>query len=247
MPHRYVTTGLAGLAMVLGSLVAAQAADGPIGTVQKVTPEAFGTPPGGARAVLGANVEVVANETIETSASGSLHLRFIDDSDLWLDQNSSVVLDELVFDRAANAGEYVVELGTGLFRFVTGLMPHQSYEIRTPTALIGVRGTDFAVAVSASGTTRVTAYDGVLTVRARAGGPSVSVAPPATATISRTTGPVSVSVSAMPVGMPEGSAEDRAVPALDVQGLGSPGGGRNVGGGGGSGSGGGGGGGGGGN
>ncbi len=221
------------MALLAGGGFDAFAADGPIGRIERVTPEAFGTPPGAVAAALAKADSVVADEMIETKASGSLHLRFIDDSDLWLDRDSQLVLDEFVFDNTANSGKFFAELGPGLFRFVTGLLPHESYEVRTPTAVIGVRGTDFAVAVASDGVTRVTAYHGALVVRARAGGPSVSVAPPATATISRTTGPVMVNVSATPVSVPDESIEDRAVPEVDVQGLGGPAEGRNVGGGGG--------------
>ena len=155
---------------------AAVAADGPIGTVERVAPAAFGTPPSAPRGALGPGDVVVTDEVLETSASGTLHLRLIDESELWLDHDSLIVLDELVFDRATTTGAYVAELGHGLFRFVTGALPHASYEMRTPVVVVGVRGTDFAVFVASDGATRVTVYSGVLTLPTpaigRAGGDS---------------------------------------------------------------------------
>jgi hypothetical protein len=212
---------------------AGDAADGPIGTVAKVAPEAHGTPPGGARAVLGQNDPVVTDETVETSESGALHLRFIDESDLWVGANSELVLDKLVYDPAGAAeGAYAVQLAIGLFRFVTGKLDHGAYEVWTPTAVIGVRGTDFVVSVARSGSTRVTAYDGRLTVRPRLGGSTVSLGPPSTAMIARATGPVMASPFVDPVGAPQGSAEDRPLPALEIlrlEGTGNVGGGPGAG------------------
>ena len=144
------------------------AADDPIGAVERVTPDAFGTPSQGQKAPLAAADRVVADETIETTRSGSLHIRFVDESDLWLDANSAVVLDELVFKKDESTGAFIAELGPGLFRFVTGKLPHAAYEIRTPVAVIGVRGTDFAVAVAKNGATRVTSYEHAVTEIGRA-------------------------------------------------------------------------------
>jgi len=209
---------LGALACLAAALLAdaAFAADGAIGTVAKAAPEAHGTPPGGARAVLAPNDPVVADETVETSATGLAHLRFIDESDLWIGSNSEIVLDKLVYDAGTGEGDYAVRLTLGLFRFVTGKLNHAAYQVWTPTAVIGVRGTDFVVAVAPSGATRVTAYEGRLTVRPRLGGSSVSLAPPSTAMISRATGPVMASPFSDPVGAPAGSEEDRPLPEIEI-------------------------------
>lgn len=216
-------TRRAALAGALAMLAAAftggagAAADGPIGTVAKVAPEAHGTPPGGERAALALDDPVVTDETVETSASGALHLRFIDESDLWIGANSELVLDKLVYDPEGSAeGAYAVQLTVGLFRFVTGKLDHAAYEVWTPAAVIGVRGTDFVVSVARSGATRVTAYEGRLSVRPRLGGSSVSIGPPSTAMIARATGPAMASPFVDPVGAPEGSAADRPLPAIEI-------------------------------
>jgi hypothetical protein len=202
------------VAVAAASGVAALAAEGPIGAVQRVTPDAFGTPPGGTRSMLDLAQPVMTDEQVETSATGSLHLRFIDESDLWLDANSSLVLDELVFDPATNAGEYIAELGPGLFRAITGALPASVYEYRTPTAVIGVRVTDFAVFVALDGATRVTAYLGQLIVRARAGGKAIVIEPPFTATIAKRNGPVLASPFVSPVYPGFASIADRPLPGF---------------------------------
>lgn len=192
-----------------------EAAERPIGGVVKVEPEAFGTPPNGRRSTLEESDPVIRDETVETAASGYLHLRFVDRSNLWLDADSRLVLDELVFDRANNAGEYAVELGTGLFRIITGALPHESYEVRTPTAIIGVRGTDFTVQVAKNGATKVSVYAGAITVTPRTGGKAREIQPPETASIARANGPVLVSRSSGRVAPPALSLIEWPVPEID--------------------------------
>ena len=55
--------------------------------------------------------------------------------------NSSVVLDSFLYDPAAPSGTLVIGAAEGVFRFVSGNMPSESYEIRTPEVTVGVRGT----------------------------------------------------------------------------------------------------------
>lgn len=226
--------GLSGTVIVAAMLAAVvggdvSAADGPIGTVEKVKPDAFGTPPSAERVTLGAADQVVEDENIETGETGSLHIKFVDDTNLWLDENSALVLDEMVFERDQSTGKFIAELGPGLFRIVTGVLPHESYEVRTPVAVIGVRGTDFSVAVGKNGATRVTSYDQAITIRARAGGPSVTSPPASTASIGKVNGPVNVDPFAPPVAPPGESLTDRALPQIDVPEIGGVGGGGKVG------------------
>ena len=193
------------------------AAERPIGGVVKARPDAYGTPPKGQRVTLRESDRVVQDQAVETSSSGYLHLRFIDRSNLWLDAGSALVLDELVFDRASGAGEYAVELTTGLFRVITGALPHESYELRTPTAVIGVRGTDFTIQVLKNGTTRVSVYAGVVTVRPRLGGRAKEVRASETATIGRAAGPVLVSRSGPRVPAPVGSTDEWPLPIVNAE------------------------------
>lgn len=210
------------LCLIVIGLLGAQALPGlaaerPIGGVVKTRPDAYGTPPKGERVTLRESDRVVQDQTVETSSSGYLHLRFIDRSDLWLDADSALVLDELVFDRASGAGEYAVELTTGLFRIITGALPHDSYQLRTPTAVIGVRGTDFTVQVLKNGTTRVSVYAGIVTVRPRIGGKAKEVRVPETATIGRAGGPVLVSRTGPRVPPPAGSIDEWPLPAFSAE------------------------------
>ncbi|MDP6953232.1 MAG: FecR domain-containing protein [Alphaproteobacteria bacterium] len=142
-----------------------------IGSVIELDPDAFGTPPGAARSELSLGAGVVSDELIETLATAAARLQFLDDGDLRIGANSSVLLDSLVYDPDQGAGELVLELAVGAARFVSGDMPDEGFELRTPVALVGIRGTDFAVLVEPNGRTIVAVFDGVVVVTPRGGQP----------------------------------------------------------------------------
>ena len=190
-----------------------------IGAVRDVVAVAYGTPPGGERGELWLLEPVVTDQRLETAAPGGLHVRFLDETDLWLDAESDVVLDAVVYDPAKGTGEFVLELGPGLFRIVTGLMPKESYSIRTPAAIIGVRGTDFAVAVAESGATRVTVYSGEVTLAPRGGGSATPVAQAETASVADANATVSVSSTAAQVDPPALSVDATADTSVSVDSL----------------------------
>jgi hypothetical protein len=85
--------------------------------------------------------DVYFNETVRTDNTSRVRLQFLDQTQLYIAQASEVVLDRFVFDPARNAGEFAVSLVRGTFRFVTGLQDSSAYEVTTPIATIGVRGT----------------------------------------------------------------------------------------------------------
>ena len=190
-----------------------------VGAVRDVVAVAYGTPPGGERRELWLLEPVVADQRLETAAPGGLHVRFLDETDLWLDAESDVVLDAVVYDPAKGTGEFVLELGPGLFRLVTGLMSHESYSIRTPAAIIGVRGTDFAVAVAENGATRVTVYSGEVTLAPRGGGNATPVAQAETASVADSNATVSVSSTAPQVAPPTLSVDATANTSVSVDAL----------------------------
>ena len=85
--------------------------------------------------------DVYFNETIRTDEASRVRLQFLDDTQLYIAQASEVVLDRFVFDPGQSAGDFAVSLVRGTFRFVTGLQDSSAYEVNTPIATIGVRGT----------------------------------------------------------------------------------------------------------
>jgi ferric-dicitrate binding protein FerR (iron transport regulator) len=87
------------------------------------------------------------NELLETAEGSATEVVFLDDTRLALGPNSSLVLDEFVYDPNPDKSKFVISATAGIFRFVSGNLPKKSYTIHTPTATIGIRGTSFTVIV----------------------------------------------------------------------------------------------------
>jgi hypothetical protein len=98
------------------------------------------------RLVFGAPVQ--DKDVLRTGAASNLQVRFEDDSYVSLRENSELRVDQFNFAGGAGAGESAVfSLLKGGLRAVTGLIGrvnHDNYKMVTPTATIGIRGTDYA-------------------------------------------------------------------------------------------------------
>ena len=109
--------------------------------------------------------EVFQQELIETNSVSATQFLFLDETVLTIGPESQLVLDEMVFNPNASKGKVVVTALKGLFTFVSGSLPSDSYKIRTPTATIGVRGTKFDLFVSRNGASTVVLRSGAVTVK----------------------------------------------------------------------------------
>ncbi|RXZ33793.1 hypothetical protein D9O50_11920 [Oxalobacteraceae bacterium CAVE-383] len=91
-----------------------------------------------------------AEDRIVTAGDGSIGMTLRDDTLLSLGPKSSFVLEQYQFDPSDNSGKIIASITKGTLRFVTGLvgkLTPESQQLRTPTATIGIRGTDFIVDV----------------------------------------------------------------------------------------------------
>jgi hypothetical protein len=93
---------------------------------------------------------VQASDTVVTGSDGSVGITFHDNSLLSAGPNSELVIDKFVFDSTTHKGEFDTSLKKGTLAVVSGKIVKQSPEamrIRTPAAIMGVRGTEFVVKV----------------------------------------------------------------------------------------------------
>jgi len=94
---------------------------------------------------------VQASDVIVTGADGSAGLTFIDNSLVSVGPNSVFAIDKYSFDTTTHQGEFQGNLRQGRLAAISGKMVKQSPEsmkIRTPSAIMGVRGTEFVVEVA---------------------------------------------------------------------------------------------------
>lgn len=99
--------------------------------------------------------DVFADEVIRTGRDSAARLVFLDDTHLMMGANASVTLDRFVFNPDGTAAQAVIRATRGAFRWVSGASPSRAYQIRTPVATIGVRGTVFDMLVEAARVTVV--------------------------------------------------------------------------------------------
>lgn len=81
------------------------------------------------------------NELIETFEESATEITFLDDTTISLGPDSSIVLDQFVYDPDPNNSSFVVTITEGALRFTSGVLPKDAYKINTPVATIGIRGT----------------------------------------------------------------------------------------------------------
>jgi hypothetical protein len=104
---------------------------------------------------------VYSGDKIETGPLGQAQIKFRDNTKLVVGPNSSMVIDAFVFNDDNTARQISINVVKGALRFFTGNSRKDAYKITTPTAAIGVRGTQFDIAVEKEGTTRIANFEGM--------------------------------------------------------------------------------------
>ena len=164
---KIVGTGLgAAFALAFWAISPGHAAQ-QIGGAVSIQREVSGQVEGRSRS-LATGDDVHQNETIRTGGASSAELGFLDQTRLAVGASAAVKLDRFVFDPDRGARSVVLTATKGVARFVTGAGPSAVYQVRTPHATIGVRGTEFEVMVQPSRTVVVLGATGAVDVCRRA-------------------------------------------------------------------------------
>ena len=104
----------------------------------------------GAKIAAPVGAAVQASDVITTGADGSAGITFTDNSLVSVGPNSVFAIDKYRFDSTTHAGEFEGNLRKGRLAAISGKMVKaspESMKIRTPSAIMGVRGTEFVVQV----------------------------------------------------------------------------------------------------
>ena len=98
-------------------------------------------------------LDVFSYDTVKTG-QGQVGIKFIDDTRVDVTAHSKLIIDEFVYDPDTNTGKLSLKATLGTVRYASGQIAKnsaQNVEIKTPTATIAVRGTDFAMTVNEIG------------------------------------------------------------------------------------------------
>jgi hypothetical protein len=100
--------------------------------------------------------EIKTNDKVETK-NGKVKIVFKDDTNVTVTESSSLVIDDFVYDPKSGAGKLGLKAAAGTVRYVSGSIAKdpKNVKINTPTAAIAVRGTDFVMAVSETGSSMI--------------------------------------------------------------------------------------------
>jgi len=101
--------------------------------------------------------DVISKDDLRTG-EGRLQVRFVDDSKLRMTEHTRIVIDNVVFDEDPSKSDLAMTFAQGTARFISGQLgkvDKENIRLKTPTASIGIRGTDFTVTVDEFGKTLV--------------------------------------------------------------------------------------------
>jgi len=97
--------------------------------------------------------DIVSFDEVETE-NGRLKIQFVDETQVSLTEHTYMEIDEYVYDPDPSKSKMALNFVQGTARFATGglgLVPKENIQIQTPTATIGIRGTDFTTTVDELG------------------------------------------------------------------------------------------------
>lgn len=138
-------------------LIAGSAAQASIGTVTQLD----------GNGVIKRDSEVIGDSTgtsveqmdVAETTKGRMQIDFIDETRVDVIDNSRLVIDEFVYDPNTGKGTLSMKASLGAIRYASGQIAknsRQNVRLRTPTATISVRGTDFNMLVNEIGESYVT-------------------------------------------------------------------------------------------
>ena len=89
-------------------------------------------------------------DVIRTGIDGSVGITFVDNTMMSAGPNSSLTLDKFSFNSTTHEGRLDASIRSGTLSVISGKIAKQSPEamtVRTPSAILGARGTEFFVQV----------------------------------------------------------------------------------------------------
>lgn len=137
------------VSIALGLAVMAQPAWAEIGRIKRSV-GVTSIERGKARLVPTPGFQLQPGDTLITGKDGQMSLTFIDDTRFAVGPNSRISVDEFEYNRTTQAGSFVTKVNRGSLAVVSGQIAkskQDAMKVRTPTSLLGVRGTRFIVEV----------------------------------------------------------------------------------------------------
>lgn len=144
------------IAFFIAALLLASSAQADIGNVTELSGTAI-IKRGKETITVSKGTVIVLNDKVETK-NGKVKITFKDNTTVNVTESSSMVIDDFVYDPKSNSGKLALKATSGTVRYVSGNIANNNpnaVNIKTPTAAIAVRGTDFVMSVNETGASMI--------------------------------------------------------------------------------------------
>jgi len=156
---------VAGLALGVQVLAAT-----PIGTAKNVVNKVYGNSV--AKSIRTGDA-LVQNQRVRTGRASSTDIRFKDDTKLLVGELSDITLDQMLYNPNKGKVTGALQLARGILRFASVPSVKMDVKVKTPHALLGIRGTAFDVLATSRGM-ELAVHEGAVQVDSQAGGQLVN-------------------------------------------------------------------------
>ena len=98
-------------------------------------------------------LDIFSYDDVRTG-NGRIGITFLDSTIIRLTEHSKIIIDEYIYDPDPSKSKMALKMASGTARFITGALgkiDKQNIKIRTPSATVAVRGTDFTTTVDELG------------------------------------------------------------------------------------------------
>lgn len=112
------------------------------------------------RAPLAQGTRLSVGDVVSTTPGGKAQLLFDDGTKIVVGAGSRLVVEEILMQSNGKAERFAVSAVGGTFRFISGKSAKKAYEITTPTATMGIRGTVFDFTVREREATNLVLFKG---------------------------------------------------------------------------------------
>ena len=103
------------------------------------------------------DLDIFSYDTVKTG-KGQVAIEFLDETRVDITQHSKLIIDDFVYDPNKKTGKLSLKASLGTVRYASGQIAKnsaQNISIKTPTATVSVRGTDFAMTIDEIGSSTI--------------------------------------------------------------------------------------------
>ena len=137
----------------IAAALAAQPAFAEIGRIKSLVGEVI-VMRNGAPLPVASGFKLEQGDIVRTGKTGRVGIAILDNTRMAVGPASRITLEKFAYDRSRQTGDFVTSVNRGSLGVVSGNIAkskRDAMRVRTPTSMLGVRGTKFVVEVKGKG------------------------------------------------------------------------------------------------